>query len=87
MTTDIIPAGWRREQNSLVRDFAFADFSQALAFVNQVAKIAEAENHHPDILLFNYKKARLTIQTHETGSLTDQDFHLAEAINNLKQYE
>lgn len=67
----------------LVRKFVFADFREALAFVNKVGEVAEAENHHPDILIV-YKRVTLTLFTHEVGGLSMNDFVLAAKINKLQ---
>jgi 4a-hydroxytetrahydrobiopterin dehydratase len=73
---------WRRgEQQSIVRDLEFADFAAAIAFVNRVAELADAANHHPDILVHGWNKVRLTLSTHSQGGLTDADFALAGQID------
>ena len=74
---------WRDEDNALVRDFEFKDFAGAMAFVNQVAEIAEQRNHHPDILVHGWNKVRLTLSTHSEGGVTDNDHALAEQIDSL----
>jgi 4a-hydroxytetrahydrobiopterin dehydratase len=61
----------------------FKDFAAAIAFVNAVAELAEAANHHPDILLHGWSKVRLTLSTHSEGGLTDADFRLASEIDRL----
>jgi 4a-hydroxytetrahydrobiopterin dehydratase len=74
--------GWNREErDSIEREWAFADFAQAMAFVDRVAEIAETANHHPDILLHGWNKVRLTLSTHSQGGLTDADFQLASQID------
>jgi 4a-hydroxytetrahydrobiopterin dehydratase len=76
--------GWRAgEQRSIVRDFVFASFAEAIVFVNRVAEAAEAANHHPDIFLHGWNKVRLTLATHSQGGLTDADFQLATQIDHL----
>jgi 4a-hydroxytetrahydrobiopterin dehydratase len=72
---------WRGEGDALVRDFAFADFAEAMTFVNRVAEAAEAANHHPDILVHGWNKVRLTLSTHSEGGVTDADRRLAGAID------
>jgi 4a-hydroxytetrahydrobiopterin dehydratase len=75
--------GWRRsdgEPAAIERDFALADFAEALAFVNRVGAAAEAAGHHPDILLHGWNKVRLTLSTHSEGGLTAADFELAARI-------
>lgn len=74
---------WRREGEELVRDRAFADFAAAMRFVNAVAELAEARNHHPDILVHGWNKVRLRISTHSEGGLTGADLGLADAVDAL----
>jgi 4a-hydroxytetrahydrobiopterin dehydratase len=74
---------WRQEGDSLVGDFEFKDFAGAMAFVNQVAEIAEQRNHHPDILVHGWNKVRLTLSTHSEGKVTDNDRELAAQIDTL----
>lgn len=73
---------WQREGDSLVTVRTFADFPAALAWVNQVGEVAEEHNHHPDITI-NWNRVTLTLTTHSAGGLTEKDFDLAAAIDNL----
>lgn len=66
----------------IVRQFKFADFKQALAFVNRVAELAEEQGHHPDILLA-WGKAEITLWTHKINGLTESDFIMAAKIDEL----
>jgi len=70
-------------QDAIARELAFADFKEAVAFVNRVAEAAEAANHHPDILVHGWNKVRLTLSTHSAGGLTDADFELAARLDRL----
>jgi 4a-hydroxytetrahydrobiopterin dehydratase len=74
---------WREEGAALVKDFELADFATAMGFVNQVAEMAEAANHHPDILIHGWNKVRLTLSTHSEGRLTQADHDLAAGIDGL----
>lgn len=76
-------AGWKREGDEIVRDFAFENFKQAMHFVNQVADLAESADHHPDILVHGWNKVRLRLMTHNQGGLTNRDFGLAEKISSI----
>jgi 4a-hydroxytetrahydrobiopterin dehydratase len=76
-------AGWRREGGAIERDLQLADFAAAIAFVESVAELAEAANHHPDILVHGWNKVRLTLSTHSEGGLTEADFKLATEIDTL----
>ena len=74
---------WRREGDAIVRDFEVKDFAAAMAFVNAVAGLAEAANHHPDILIHGWNKVRLTLSTHSADGLTQSDLDLARGIDGL----
>ena len=52
----------------LVKDGKFKDFNESIDFVNKVAKIAETQNHHPDIEI-NYDKVKISITDHEKGGV------------------
>ena len=60
----------------LAKTFSFDDFASALAFVNRVGVMADAEDHHPDIHL-SWGKARVEIWTHTINGLTESDFVFA----------
>ena len=74
---------WREEGTALVREFELKDFAGAMAFVNQVAEMAEGANHHPDILIHGWNKVRLTLSTHSEGAVTQADRDLAGGIDGL----
>ena len=62
------------------KEYRHADFTAAMAFVNRVAGLAEAADHHPDILI-NYDRVTLTLTSHDAGGLTERDFRLAAGID------
>jgi len=64
------------------RRFGFKTFAQALAFVNEVGRVAEAEGHHPDIQL-GWGYATISLQTHKIGGLHENDFIIAAKIDAL----
>ena len=70
---------WERRGNEIRRTWSFADFESSMAFVNKVATLAQAADHHPDIDI-RYSKVTLALSTHDAGGLTERDFDLAEAI-------
>jgi 4a-hydroxytetrahydrobiopterin dehydratase len=72
--------GWTLDGKEIVREFSFADFVEALRFVNAVGEKAEAAGHHPDIDI-RYNKVKLALMSHDSGGLTDRDFRLAEIVN------
>ena len=67
---------------SISRKYKFSDFKAAIAFVNEVADLAEFEGHHPDISI-SYNKVTLTLSTHAIGGLSENDFILAAKINQI----
>lgn len=72
--------GWTLEGGQLRKTFSFKSFRGSLAFVVQVAMIAETMDHHPDIDI-RYDKVTLTLSTHSAGGLTEKDFLLAQEID------
>jgi len=73
------------EEKALSREFTFKNFLAVIDFVNQIAKIAEAEGHHPDLFIHDYKHLKVTLTTFAIGGLSINDFVLATKINELKQ--
>jgi 4a-hydroxytetrahydrobiopterin dehydratase len=65
--------GWTLDGDAIRKQYTFADFPEAVAFVNRLVPGAEAADHHPDILV-NYKRVTLTYSTHSEGGLTPKDF-------------
>jgi 4a-hydroxytetrahydrobiopterin dehydratase len=75
--------GWEVVENHhLERLFSFPDFATALAFVNQVGRLAEDQGHHPDLLL-SWGKVIVRIWTHKIDGLHANDFILAAKIDQL----
>ena len=73
-------SSWSFESDSITKQFQFKDFIEALSFVNTVGLEAEKMDHHPDILMFEWNKVKITISTHSAGGVTDKDFTLAQKI-------
>jgi 4a-hydroxytetrahydrobiopterin dehydratase len=67
---------WEREGVEIQKVFEFDDFNVAIQFVNDVARLAERYDHHPDIDI-RWNKVRLALSTHSEGGLTARDFDLA----------
>ena len=76
--------GWRQEDNAKIwREFTFKNFVQAVEFINRIADVAEYADHHPDLLLHNYKKVRVELMTHAIKGLSRNDFIVAARINEI----
>lgn len=72
-----LESGWDlNKEGHLERTYTFKDFAQALAFVNKVGEVAEAEGHHPDLHLA-YGKCAVELWTHKIKGLTESDFYMA----------
>ena len=74
--------GWSVSEDAkkISREFKFADFVSAMAFVNEVAELAEYEGHHPDITIW-YNRVKFELWTHAIGGLSENDFIMAAKIN------
>jgi 4a-hydroxytetrahydrobiopterin dehydratase len=73
---------WSEVSEAIQRTFQLPDFVRSMKFVGQVAEIAEAMNHHPDILI-RYNKVTLTLATHDAGGITGKDFEQARKIDGV----
>jgi 4a-hydroxytetrahydrobiopterin dehydratase len=72
--------GWQVvDGHHLEKQFKFSDWMQAVDFTNRVARIADEQDHHPDIQL-SYGKVVVRIWTHKIGGLSENDFILAAKI-------
>jgi 4a-hydroxytetrahydrobiopterin dehydratase len=78
--------GWaRRDEDGvarITRRLEFKDFVAAMAFLDKLAVIAEAEGHHPDFCV-HYNQVDVTLWTHAVGGLSENDFILASKIDAL----
>ena len=76
---------WRVSEDSttLARSFTAKNWACAFAFLNQLSRVAEAEGHHPDVHLTNYRDVRIVLTTHAIGGLSMHDFVLAAKLDAL----
>lgn len=74
--------GWRIDGAHIRRSYRFHDFSQAWGFMNRVALLAEAQDHHPEWCNV-YNKVDIALTTHDAGGLSARDVKLARAIDAL----
>jgi 4a-hydroxytetrahydrobiopterin dehydratase len=75
-------SGWARRGDVLTKTFTFDRFADGIAFVDRVAKAADAMDHHPDIDI-RYTKITVALSTHDAGGITQSDLSLAETIEGL----
>lgn len=67
---------WQIKGQAIVKTFTLPSFKEAISFVTKVADLAEAANHHPDMLI-QYNKVPLTLSTGSEGGVTEHDINLA----------
>lgn len=70
------------DAKSIRRSFSFKDYYHTLAFVNAVAYVAHAEDHHPDLEV-SYNRCAVRYSTHSVGGLSENDFICAARIDAL----
>ena len=75
-------SGWDEVEGKLRREFTFKNFSEAWAFMNRVALLAEKRDHHPD-WSNSWNKVVIELVSHDKGAVTERDHDLASAINDL----
>jgi len=76
-------SGWElsKEGKELIKNFKLKNFQAVLDFVNKIGAIAEEEDHHPNLYIYEYKKLRVELSTHAIGGLSENDFILAAKID------
>jgi 4a-hydroxytetrahydrobiopterin dehydratase len=77
---------WTVEDERLRRRITFAGFRDAIRFVDRMAELAEAEDHHPDFCV-HYRQVDVTLWTHAVGGLSENDFILAAKLDELLENE
>jgi 4a-hydroxytetrahydrobiopterin dehydratase len=75
---------WELSDTKLVRKWRVADFAEGLDFFRRVGEVADAEDHHPDLHLQNYREVTIELWTHAVGGLTENDFIVAAKIDALE---
>ena len=79
---ELLP-GWQVIDNKLIKkEFPFENFKMGMAFAQEIAMIAEKENHHPDICI-HYTNVEVELSTHSIGGLSENDFIIAAKIDDL----
>ena len=74
---------WKKSDNKLKKKYIFKNFVEVTAFFSKVAIVSEKLNHHPKIII-EYNSVEIELFTHDkNNSVTEKDYNLAEAIDNL----
>jgi 4a-hydroxytetrahydrobiopterin dehydratase len=74
--------GWKLTDNEIVKEYRFRTYLDGLEYAYALGKIAEEEDHHPDILV-KWKRVRVTLTTHAIKGLSDNDFIIAAKAERL----
>jgi len=75
--------GWKRDGNGIRRVFKFDDFRGSIDFVNRITPVAEGMNHHPDLAI-SWNTVTVSLSTHSEMGVTENDFELANEIDELE---
>jgi len=74
--------GWRLIDGALEKTFTFKNFHATIGFVNAVAFIANAEDHHPDLAV-SYSRCTVRFNTHDVNGISVSDFFCASKVDAL----
>jgi 4a-hydroxytetrahydrobiopterin dehydratase len=73
---------WSITNNKLEKEFVMNSFSEIIVKLKEVCILADSLNHHPDFLVYDYKKIRFSLSTHDNGNkVTEKDYELAEKLD------
>lgn len=74
---------WKEENNRLVKSFKLKNFKAIIQKLESVSDIADELHHHPDFHVYGYNNIRFELNTHDSNSITDLDYKLAERIDQI----
>lgn len=74
--------GWEFHDDSLQTKFEFEDFKETFSIMTRIAFEAEAQQHHPEWTNV-YNTLSISLSTHDAGGVTEKDFKMVEAIENI----
>ena len=76
-------SNWEEVSGILIKTFYFKDYKEVMTFVNEVMKIANKQNHHPDITV-HYDNVKLSITDHDKGKVSDKCHKFVNTVNKIK---
>ncbi|MFC4248121.1 4a-hydroxytetrahydrobiopterin dehydratase [Natribaculum luteum] len=79
-----LPDAWGREGDEIVRVYEFDDYLRGVNFAQMVGEIAEAQYHHPEMIV-RYEEVEIRLTSHEEGGITDADVEMAELIESERR--
>ncbi len=76
----LLPDGWRRAGDEIVRSYAFEEYLDGVTFANAIAEVAEEQQHHPTIEI-TFRTVTVRVRTHEADGITRRDVRFASRCN------
>ena len=76
-------SNWEEVSNKLIKIFYFKNYKEVIPFVNSVMKIADKQNHHPDMTV-HYDNVKLSITNHDKGKVSDKCHKFVDEVNKIK---
>lgn len=76
--------GWYQEVNALSKEYSRSSFEAAIAFIQELSRIAHAMNHYPDIILYSEKNVKVILTTPEARGITESDVVMARRIEEIR---
>ena len=77
---------WKEGSNKLTKTFYFKNYKEVMSFVNSIMRIADKQNHHPDMTV-HYDNVKLSITDHDKGGVSEKCHKLVKSIDNIKNEE
>jgi 4a-hydroxytetrahydrobiopterin dehydratase len=74
---------WKIVDGTLEKTIKLKSFTEIILKLNDIAKVSDRINHHPDITIYNYNMIRFNLLTHSEGKVTEKDYELAQEIDRL----
>ena len=74
--------GWSFVNSSISKEFLFDSYMDGIEFVNELAKVSEKNNHHPDLIV-GWCKVNVTFTSHELGGVSSECINMAKALETL----
>ena len=73
---------WKYIDKKICKSYSFTTYMEGIEFVQNIAVLAEKQNHHPDLDI-RYNKIKCRVMSHDVSSITDRDFNLAQVLKSI----
>jgi 4a-hydroxytetrahydrobiopterin dehydratase len=74
---------WKEEKNKLTKTYYFKNYKEVMPFVDSVMKIADKQNHHPEMII-DYDNVKLSITDHDKGGISEKCHKFTNAVDKIK---